>query len=62
MGDEPGDLTAMDDIEFLAERARVRDELEHTPERVVSAELMARYQRLNEEFVRRAQIAWAEPT
>jgi hypothetical protein len=60
MGGESGDLTAMDDIEFLAERARVRDELEHTPERGVSAELAARYQRLNEEFVRRAQIAWAE--
>jgi hypothetical protein len=61
MGDEAGDLTAMDDVEFLAERARVREQLEHTPERAVSAELAARYQRLNEEFVRRARIAWANP-
>ena len=60
MGDESNDLAAMDDFEFLTERARVRDELEHAPERAVSAELAARYQRLNEEFVRRAQIAWAE--
>jgi hypothetical protein len=60
MGSEPADFAAMDDIEFLAERARVREELEHEPEREISAELGARYQRLNEEFLRRARIAWAE--
>jgi hypothetical protein len=58
MREATGDFTAMDDPEFLAERARVRDELEHTPEQAVSLELAARYQRLNDEFIRRAQIAW----
>jgi hypothetical protein len=44
MSEETGDFTAMADPEFLAERARVRDELEHAPEQAVSAELAARYQ------------------
>jgi hypothetical protein len=48
------DLTAMTDPEFLAERARVRVQLEYTP----SAELADRCQRLNQEFLRRARIAW----
>jgi hypothetical protein len=34
----------------------VRTQLEHTPE--ASAELAARYQRLNDEFDRRASAAW----
>jgi hypothetical protein len=50
------DFATMDDPQFLAERARVREELEHIPE--VSAELAARYQRLNDEFDRRASAAW----
>jgi hypothetical protein len=57
MSEESGDFTAMDDPEFLAERSRVRDELEHTPEHAVSAELAARYQMLDDEFIRRARIA-----
>ncbi|MGA2761600.1 MAG: hypothetical protein ABSF08_14930 [Candidatus Cybelea sp.] len=48
------DLTRMTDPEFLAERARVRTQLEYTP----SAELTDCYQRLTEEFIRRARIAW----
>ena len=48
------DLTAMTDPEFLAERAHVRVQLEYTP----SAELADCCQRLNEEFPRRARIAW----
>jgi len=44
----------MTDPEFLAERARVRIQLGYQP----SAELTDRYQRLNEEFLRRARIAW----
>jgi hypothetical protein len=48
------DLTTMNDPEFLAERARVRTQLEYRP----SAELTDRYQRLTEEFLRRARIAW----
>jgi hypothetical protein len=50
------DFAMMDDPEFLAERARVREQLEHVPE--VSAELAALYQRLNDEFDRRASAAW----
>jgi hypothetical protein len=55
-------FTAMSDPDFLAERRRVREELEHTlehtPEHEVSAELTARYQELDEEFLRRASLAW----
>jgi hypothetical protein len=54
--DDDTDLTQLDDPEFLAERRRVREELEHQPQ--ASAELSARYQRLDEEFLRRARIAW----
>ena len=50
--------SAMSDPDFLAERRRVREELEHTPEHEVSLELAARFQRLDEEFLRRARIAW----
>ena len=50
------DFAMTDDPEFLAERARVREQLEHVPE--VTAELAALYQRLNDEFDRRASAAW----
>jgi hypothetical protein len=43
------DFTALDDPAFLAERKRVRDELQ---------ELAERYQKLNDEFDRRARAAW----
>jgi len=56
---ESNDLRQLDDPEFLAERRRVREELEHTPEQAVSPELTARYEELNDEFLRRARIAWA---
>jgi hypothetical protein len=48
------DFTKLDDLEFLAERRRVRDSLagEENPD------LAARYQAMNEEFSRRARIAW----
>jgi hypothetical protein len=46
----------MDDPDFLAERRRVREELERTP--VASAALAARYAALNDEFIRRARAAW----
>jgi len=52
------DLTTMSDPEFLAERRRVREALEHTQEQEISASLADRYQRLNEEFLRRARITW----
>ncbi|MGH3281039.1 MAG: hypothetical protein ACRDNW_18160 [Trebonia sp.] len=54
------DLTRLDDPTFLAERRRVREQLEHTPEHEASRELLARYQILNEEFLRRASLAWAQ--
>jgi hypothetical protein len=55
---ESDDFRQLDDPEFLAERKRVREALEHQPE--ASAELTARYQRLDEEFLRRARIAWGQ--
>jgi hypothetical protein len=53
------DFSRLDDPEFLAERRRVREQLEHASEHEVSAELASRYQQLNDEFLRRASIAWA---
>jgi hypothetical protein len=50
------DFTRLDDPAFLAERRRVREELEHE----ASPELTARYQQLNDEFLRRASIAWTQ--
>lgn len=57
---DPDDLSQLDDLAFLAERRRVRDELEHAPENQANAELIARFQRLNDEFPRRARIAWTQ--
>jgi hypothetical protein len=53
------DFMKMTDPDFLAERRRVRDVLEHTPEHSVSTEMKERYLRLDEEFLRRARISWA---
>jgi hypothetical protein len=50
------DFTQLDDPAFLAERKRVREELEYAPE--ASTELTDRYEKLNEEFLRRARVAW----
>ena len=53
------DFTQLDDLAFLAiERRRVREELEHTPELEIIAILTDRYKRLNDEFLRRARLAW----
>ena len=57
--DESPDLTTMDDHEFLAERRRVRALVERTPPDEQSPQLTAYYQRLNDEFIRRASAAWA---
>lgn len=54
------DFTQLDDLAFIAERRRVREELERTPEHAVSPEMVARYQAMNEEFLRRARIAWTQ--
>jgi hypothetical protein len=48
------DLSQLSDPQFLAERRRVREALEHNP----TASLTARYEQLNQEFLRRARIAW----
>jgi hypothetical protein len=52
------DFTAMSDPEFLAERRRVREALADIPVHEASAGLADRYQRLNEEFLRRARMTW----
>ena len=52
--DDDTELTQLGDPEFLAERRRVREALEHEP----TASLTAWYERLNEEFLRRAGLAW----
>ena len=54
------DFSAMDDPDFLAERRRVREELEQATEHEVSLELEARCQKLDEEFLRRAALAWTQ--
>ena len=62
MSSDEEDLSTMDDPDFLAERRRVREALEHTPEREVRSALVDRYWELNEEFLRRARIAWRGDT
>lgn len=59
-GDNDGDeFSALDDIAFLDERRRVREALELTPAHEQPADLVSRYERLTEEFDRRAASAWA---
>ncbi|HEY1819308.1 MAG TPA: hypothetical protein VGG83_05220 [Trebonia sp.] len=57
MNEKHQDLAALADSEFLAERRRVREELDLTP--ALSDELAARVEALDEEFIRRARAAWA---
>ena len=52
------ELATMDDPDFLAERRRVREELERTP--AASDALAARYAALDDEFIRRARAAWTQ--
>jgi hypothetical protein len=58
MSEEDSDFTQLDDPAFLAERKRVREELERTS--AASEELVAHYQQLNNEFIRRARAAWSQ--
>jgi hypothetical protein len=44
------DFAAMDDPTFLAERTRIREAIEELTERMA---------KLDNEFIRRARIAWA---
>jgi hypothetical protein len=55
---EDDDFSQLDDPAFLAARRRVREELEHAPTGAVSAELAARFQAMDAEFLRRARAAW----
>jgi hypothetical protein len=54
------DFTHLDDLAFIAERRRVREALEYASEHVVSPEMTARDQAMNEEFLRRARLAWTQ--
>jgi hypothetical protein len=55
------DFSQFNDPDFLAERSRVREELEHAPEQSPGrAGLAARYDAMSAEFDRRAARAWAE--
>jgi hypothetical protein len=58
MSEEDSDFTKLDDPAFLAERKRVREELERAP--AANEELAAHYQQLNDEFIRRARAAWSQ--
>ena len=54
------DYQCLDDSEFLAERARVRERLERLPKRSVDrAALAALYVGMTAKFDRRARAAWA---
>jgi hypothetical protein len=58
---EPADFRQLDDPAFLAERARVRGLLEHVPTNAVDRTRLERvYEAMNQEFDRRARIAWTE--
>jgi hypothetical protein len=50
------DIKGLDDPALIAERRRVRDALEGSPD---DGELLARWRRLDDEFMRRARSAWA---
>lgn len=54
------DFAKLDDLAFIEERGRLRDELEDTPAHAVSPEMTARYEAMNEEFLRRARLAWTQ--
>ena len=57
---EQADFRQLDDPDFLAERRRVREALEHVPEQSPDrAGLAARYEAMSAEFDRRAARAWA---
>jgi len=56
---EPDDFTKLDDPGFLAERARVRELLEHCPENSADRAGLERvYAVMTQEFDRRARAAW----
>jgi hypothetical protein len=52
------ELSELDDPAFLALRRRTREELEHAPDHEVPPGLAERVRELDEEFLRRARLAW----
>jgi hypothetical protein len=55
------DYRALDDPEFIAARRRLREQLEHLPERSADrAGLAEVYRAMTAEFDRRARAAWAD--
>ena len=61
--DEPADFTRLDDPEFLAERARLRDRLENVPADAADRPGLERlYEAMTREFDRRAAAAWTAAT
>lgn len=59
MASEPPDFTTMSDPDFLAERRRVREQLERVPRQSADrVRLAALDAAMDEEFDRRARAAW----
>ncbi len=58
MSDSNDEFSELDDVAFLDERRRVREALEHVPEHEQDPEMVARFERLNEEFIIRGRAAW----
>jgi hypothetical protein len=55
------DYRKLDDPDFLAERARVRDLLEKTPEESAGYPGLAQlFAEMDDEFIRRARCAWSK--
>lgn len=57
---DTADFSKLDDPAFIAERRRVRCQLEATPRDEVSPALLRRAQDFEDEFLRRARIAWSQ--
>jgi hypothetical protein len=60
MPNEPPAFSTMTDPDFLDERRRVREQLEHVPDQSADrARLAALRDAMDEEFDRRARAAWS---
>ena len=60
MTTEPPDFSTMTDPDFLAERRRVREQLEDLPDQSPDRARLARlYTAMDVEFDRRARAAWS---
>jgi hypothetical protein len=60
MASEPADFTTLSDPDFLAERRRVREQLEHVPDQSPDrARLATLRAALDQEFDRRTRAAWS---